>query len=320
LEKGDDRNPDVVILNTLPSLYERQGKAKFIGYFMTETSNFKNAGWASKINIMDQCIVPCWFNKESAFNSKVKIPINTVPIPITLNKFDREIPTHNIRNNFPDKFIFYTISEFTRRKNIETIIKAFHLEFGPNEPVELFIKTTPVGLDNPQKRISELIDNVKTGLKLYKNPARYKKENVFCSFASQEEMLSIHKSCDCFISASHGEAWDLPAMDALLAKKIVIASRYGGHLDYLDDKNSYLIDGQEDHCFGCLDTLRDMYVGTEKYFYPSVDSLRECMRKAYSESYRSVNLKKIQKAQTDLKKFSLEEVGGMYRKVLEKLC
>lgn len=318
LEKHSLNKPDVVILNTLPTLYEKTGSARVAGFYTVETDSFRQSGWAGKINILDTAIVPSYSCKEASLRSGVTKPIHTVPECVDLAVAKKEYPTHSVREGCgKDKFIFYTVGEWSVRKNIEDVIRAFHLEFSLTEPVELLIKTTPQGMENPQRFITERIDNVKRGLKLYRDVNRFKRENIICSFASEAEINSIHASSDCFVSSSHGEAWCLPAMDALAFGKLVIAPGYGGFTEYLTEKNSYVVTGREDYVYGCVDGMPNLYVGTEKYFYPSIDSLRQCMRSAFEK--KDLNKRKLEQARKDVQRFSIDAVGVKYKEVLEKI-
>jgi len=309
LAKRPIGKPDVIILNTLPFLYQRSS-AKTIGYYMSETDRL-TPGWSSSINLLDHAIVPCYTNKQASIASNVKIPISVIPLVNTVESV--EYPIHPVRKNFGnDKFIFYTVGEWTQRKNVEDIIRAFHLEFSPSEPVELLIKTTPQGMQNPAQFINETVERIKSGLGIYRDISRLKRENIICNYTNEDEINSIHSSCDCFVSASHGEAWCLPAFNALAFGNSVVVPNWGGFAEYCTEKNSYLVSGREDYVHDC-----EGYAGTSKYFYPSIESLRENMRKAYS--LKAVNLKKKQQAAIDMKKFSIENVGRQYKQVLEKV-
>jgi glycosyltransferase involved in cell wall biosynthesis len=316
LEERSSKNPDVVVLNTLPAFYERQGGAKYFGFYVAETSSFKPAGWQHKINLMDRAIVPNFFCQETSRRSEVKVPIHIVPQALDIHKFDVKYPVHPIRQANPNDFIFYTIGELTRRKNVEAILRAFHTEFSPNEPVQLFVKTTPTGLgDNPQQLINELVNKVKGGLKLYNSVDRYKKEFIIPSYASDEEINSIHQSCNCYVTASHGEAFNIPLAEAMAAGKIVVAPNHSG-MDYVTEKNAFVPRSYAATCFGAVDTISDLYTGREWWHDVDVDSLRKCMRDAFEK--RDLSRKKIEVAKKDIQKFSYQTVGKIYKETLQK--
>ncbi len=316
LLKRDCKNPDIVILNTLPPLYERQNSAKYCGYYVCETSNFKASGWSRNINLMDQALVPCFSNKQSSIDSGVTIPIHVVPQAVDLDKLKIVREPHSVRANNLDQFIFYTISELSKRKNIEAILKAFHTEFSPAEPVQLLLKLTPVGLDNPNQRITDMINNIKEGLKLYKNLNRYKREFVLCEFSSEEDVYKIHQSCDCYVTTSRGEAFNIPLAEAMASGKIIVSPNHTG-MDYINDKNAYVVNTYPQSCFGAVDTLRELYTSNETWREIDVYSLAKNMRSAYEK--KDLSLRKQQQAKKDIQKYSFESVGQIYKKTLEEI-
>lgn len=310
------KNPDIIILNTLPSMYERTASAKCVGYYVVETSNFINSGWQHKINLMNAGLVPCYHNKEASIRSGVKVPLHIVPEAVDINKYYKQYSIHPLSEQLKDKFIFLCVAEWTQRKNINAIIQAFHMEFAPSEPVELVIKTTPVGMSNPQQEINSRLETIKRSLKIYSNLDRYKRENILCGFLSEQDMGSLYKMANCYVNASRAEAFSIPTMDALGFGVPVVSPNHSG-MDYLTDKNAFIVQSMESPCFGALDTLPDLYSSAEHWNEPYLTSLMQNMRHVYTK--RSVALKKVQAGRETVKKYSLEAVGKIYRETLEKL-
>ena len=77
-------------------------------------------------------------------------------------------------------FVFYFVGEMIRRKNPVALLKAFHLEFTTDEPVELVIKGNLSGMseEESRKHIEEMCNQVKTNLKLYPDLSDYKEEKI----------------------------------------------------------------------------------------------------------------------------------------------
>lgn len=320
LEAKSDKNPDIVIQNILPAFARYYGNVKNIIYYQTETGNFKTIGWADEINIMDEAWVFCTYGRKAAKESGVKIPIDIVPMPIDTNKFAIEYPQNslNIRNEIgDDAFVFYTISEFTTRKNIETLLRAYHSEFAVEEPVHLLIKTTDAGYGpNIQNHIFGTIDKVKKDLRIYKDPARYKKELIICGHVSQEDLYGIHRTCNAFVTASHGEGWCMPCFDAMGFGNIIVAPRHSAFVDYLNDKNAYLVDCYEDNCYGANDTIQNLYSANDTWFEIPVKNLRNAMRNAY-EQRKAGAIKRAEQAKIDIQKFSYKNVGKIMKDLLK---
>jgi len=56
-------------------------------------------------------------------------------------------------------------------------------------------------------------------------------------------IAEIYKACDINFSATHTECWHLPSLEALASGIVNVVPRYGGQLDFCNDDNSLLIDG-----------------------------------------------------------------------------
>jgi glycosyltransferase involved in cell wall biosynthesis len=307
---------DIVIQNVLPHYTEYSGHfSKNIAYFMVETSNFNSSTWANHVNLLDEVWVPSTHNQSACRESNVVRPIKVIPTAVDLSQFDAPPPPLPLRDNFRDDFIFYTIGEFTSRKNMGALLKAFHLEFDKSESVQLMIKTSPTGLgQNPQETIQTFINNVKAGLKLSQKLDDYKQEIIICEHTSSSIIPSIHMTGDAFVSTSHGEAVCLPALDAMGYGRSVIAPRHTGFVEYLTDDCAWLVDTYEDSVFGAMDTFGDLLTGRESWYEIPVPVLRRAMRSAYmNKVLREI---KVENARKRIQDFSYEKVGKVMKEAL----
>ena len=129
------------------------------------------------------------------------------------------------------------------RKNIGVLIKSFLKAFSnvPNPPA-LVLKTNGANfsvLDRAQikKRIQEVKDMFE-GVEL---PNIYLIHGDF----TIDEMSTLynHPKIGAFITCTHGEGFGRPMLEASCCDLPVIASKWSGHLDFLTDSESMLIDG-----------------------------------------------------------------------------
>jgi glycosyltransferase involved in cell wall biosynthesis len=180
---------------------------KNIGFFVVETSNIKYTSWPGHLNLMDEIWVPCNSMIRDGFANGITKPMKLVPHTFDMEEYKKKYD----RLNLPvaNKFTFYFIGEFNRRKHISALIKAFHTEFSIEEPVELVLKVNKYGTSPEQlgNEIKSFCNSIKDGLKLYKDPSRYKPEIIITVDISREDMLRLHSTCDCFVAPSYGEAW-----------------------------------------------------------------------------------------------------------------
>jgi glycosyltransferase involved in cell wall biosynthesis len=283
LEKKSDKGCDFVIQHVLPHQMDFNGEfEKNIALYVTETSHCKNTNWPEQINFMDEAWVPNKYMAESfAKNSNISTPHRIVPHAFDMSKYQQEYEKTKIPE-LQDKFVFYYIGEINRRKNIATLLKAYHLEFGINEDVGIVLKAHIPGanISESENALQRLSDEVKKGLKLYGSGDHYNEEIFICDYLKEEQIMSLHGSFDCFVSATLGEAWGIPIFDAMAMGKTPICTDTGGPADFIDG-GGYLVESRKEPCFGMLETFDELYVGNEYWDAPNINELRKCMREAY---------------------------------------
>jgi len=216
-----------------------------------------------------------------AKNSNISTPHRIVPHAFDMSKYQQEYEKTKIPE-LQDKFVFYYIGEINRRKNIATLLKAYHLEFGINEDVGIVLKAHIPGanISESENALQRLSDEVKKGLKLYGSGDHYNEEIFICDYLKEEQIMSLHGSFDCFVSATLGEAWGIPIFDAMAMGKTPICTDTGGPADFIDG-GGYLVESRKEPCFGMLETFDELYVGNEYWDAPNINELRKCMREAY---------------------------------------
>ena len=297
LEEKDSFGSDVCIQHTLPHLMEYSTKFdKNIALYATETSNFIDSGWSRQINMMDEAWVINNQMAQASKNSGVEIPIKIVPHACDFSKFEKSHKKMNLpisRNNF-----------------------IFHTEFDPSEPVSIMIKSHKYGLtpDETAVQIRNMCNEIKTGLKKFLNIGDYKEDLIVTDFISDEDVYRIHNSCDCFVMPSYGEAWCIPAFDAMGFGKTPICTNIGGMADFIKDAG-FLVEGVMEPVCGMLDTFTDLFTGNEDWCSVSIQGLQECMRHVYENQDKLKNMKK-----TGLKQayeYSHKNIGNLIKGLLD---
>ena len=316
LETNSDKNCDVVIQHVLPHNMDFNGDiSKNIALYVTETDHCKNTSWPERIGLLDEAWVPNKFmaNKQ-AKNSHIATPHYVVPHAADMDKYQKDYEPLEFPF-FKDKFVFYYIGEMNRRKNLGALLKAFHLEFRPEEDVGLAIKAHIAGesAETSEQHLSELSSKVKQGLKLYNDESLYHKEVFICGYLSDEQIMKMHKTFDCFVSTSFGEAWGIPIFDAMAMGKTPICTDSGGPKDFLGG-GGYLVESRNENCFGVLDSFGELYVGNEQWSSPDINSVRKFMRKAFENQLD--RKKRSETGTNNAYKYSYANVGNLMAKIL----
>ena len=321
LEKKDSIGSDVCIQHVLPHMMDYNARfKKNIALYASETSNFKASNWARKINCLDEAWVINNQMVNAAKESGVNIPIKVVPHATDFSKFEsnhRKVDIPNIR----DTFTFYFVGEMNNRKNMAAFIRAFHLEFDPDEPVSILIKSNRYGMSSDEcaAEIKNVCDKIKTSLKKYANLEDYREDLIVTDYLGEQELYGLHRACDCFVMPSYGEAWSIPAFDAMGFGKTPICSNTGGMANYIGD-SGILIDGRWEPVSGMTDTFADLFTGEEDWYSVDVNQLRRAMRKIYTmksseqEEYSKMKRNGLVQAQ----KYSHENIGKLIKELLNE--
>jgi glycosyltransferase involved in cell wall biosynthesis len=311
-------NCDVCIQHVLPHYLVYSSKfKKNVCIYATETSNFISSGWSQYINLMDEAWVICNQQVEASRESGVIIPIKVVPHATDVEKYSKP----RVKMDLGGDFIFYTISEWNTRKNIPAIIRAFHSEFDPSEPVRLLIKTNSSHF-TPDKLAEEVLktcNKVKGDLRLYPNLSDYKGDYIQTNYLSEDELMNLHYSCDSFVTASYGEAWNYPCFDAMGFGKFPLSTNIGGMADFIQDEyTGRLIEGHKTLVSSVNDTLPNLFTGREKWTSISIPELQMEMRQSYifskDKEYQD-NVKRYSKIKVN--QYSYNQIGNLMKNNLE---
>ena len=315
LENKSSQGCDICIQHTLPHFMEYSNAfKKNIALYATETDNFIDSDWARRINMMDEAWVINNQMAEASSRSGVTIPIKVVPHATNFSKFER---TYN-KLEFPsskNNFVFYTVADWNKRKNIETFIRAFHTEFEADEPVSLLIKTGQQGVEPEQLaiKVRDMCNAVKTKVKKYNTIDEYKEDLIVTDFTSENELYRLHNSCDCFVMPSFGEAWCIPAFDAMGFGKTPICTNIGGMSDFIGNAG-FLVEGRMEPIYGMMNTLPNLFTPNENWCSIDIQGLMSAMRHVYESSEELKNMK-----QAGLKQayeYRYEKIGTLMKETI----
>jgi glycosyltransferase involved in cell wall biosynthesis len=162
------------------------------------------------------------------------------------------------------------------------------------------------------KHVNEICTNVKRELRIYRDIEQYHKEIIICDRLTNEQVMAIHKSCDCFVGPSHGEGWSIPAFDAMCFGKTPICSREGGPADFLEPDVGWLVDGVYSTCNHSDPAFPTLFTGREHWFVPSEDETKYAMRHYYNNRERIDRPLGLKTAQ----KFSYINIGNQIKEAL----
>jgi glycosyltransferase involved in cell wall biosynthesis len=175
-----------------------------------------------------------------------------------------------------DTFVFYSIFQWIERKNPLGLLMAYLTEFNADDNVALVLKTYRI---NPSRTEQEIIKKEIRGLKETLRLGNWPLVQFFGDLYPTEVIKGFHKRGDCMVLPHRGEGFGIPHAEAMSYGNPVIATRYGGNLEFMTDENSYLVNYQEAPVSGMI---FGNYHGHMVWADPDIMDLRHQMREVFT--------------------------------------
>ena len=212
-------------------LMERMPRTYRIAYWYWELEAVP-AYWAETALAVNEIWAATNFVAD-ALRKVAPVPVRTLFPGVRIGAFTpRSRRAFGLRCREEGRYAFlfsFHMDSVMERKNPFGLIRAFRRAFRPEEPVDLVLKTTSFGRHDAQ--VEEL-----------RAAAAGANIAVLDKVLTPEEILSLTDACDAYVSLHRSEGLGLGMAEAMLLGKPVIATRYSGNLDFMDDGNSLLVD------------------------------------------------------------------------------
>lgn len=161
--------------------------------------------------------------------------IHPVHHGIDLNVFNPSVqPT---RINSDKKFKFLCVAAPHYRKQLPALLDVYCKTFSSKDDVTLVLKTKIFKSDEKPKPFEV---DLNTKLLELRKTYGYEMAEITIFDQRLDNMASLYTACDAFALMTASEGWGMPFLEAMSCGLPVIAPRFGGQLDFLNDKNSIL--------------------------------------------------------------------------------
>ncbi|QOY62391.1 glycosyltransferase family 4 protein [Lysobacter sp. H21R4] len=235
---GDDLPHPISILFVNPDMLQPAlqhiGQARLqgrylIGCWFWELETVP-AEWLSAIQEVDEILVASKF-VEDAFRRVTDKPILRVPLPLSyVADSGLQRADFGLEEECFTFLCTFDFNSWIARKNPFAVVEAFRLAFAnKGDSVRLLIKTSN-GFRHPEKfhQLLALIN-------------RDRRIMVRDDIIDGDHVRALHRCCDAYISLHRAEGFGLGLAEMMLAGKPVIATRWSGNLEFMDDDNSCLV-------------------------------------------------------------------------------
>lgn len=277
--------------------------------------------WMPMMNQFDGILVPSRHNKEALRTSGVFVPIFIVPHGVNTRLYNPDNPKIGLGEH-QGKFVFVSVFTFQHRKNPELLLRAYWQEFSQNDRVLLIIKTSGFGQGESGDWIRSKILQYKKQLAL---PHKTAPLMLITKRVSDSALRRIYSSGNAFVLPTRGEGVGLPFLESIASGVPVITTAWGGQMDFLTRKNSFLVkyslrppssSMKGKHCI----SRKFSHLFAQKgqlWAEAELNSLRSQMRKAYENP--QLCKQKGQQSRQDALALSWDRSGRLMKQAIERI-
>jgi glycosyltransferase involved in cell wall biosynthesis len=233
-------------------------------------------GWSRRCNAMDEVWVPSEFNRATFTTAGVHADkLRVMRAGVDSQRFRPGLLPLTIPHT--RGFHFLSVTNLQPSSGTDILLSAYLNEFRLDEDVALILKISEQ-TDSAIEPLAELAFFIERqrGMKLEETLPIIVLDNEL----SYPDYPRLYASAQALVLPVRGQVCNRAILEALSSGLPVIATRWGGHLDFLNDTNSFLIgiDGLAPATFESEPNAGHFWAE------PRIDHLRHLMREVFSRS------------------------------------
>lgn len=295
----------IKIIQLTPNMFPPEiEKDKYnIGFFFWEVVGL-DPMWVWSCNQMDEIWTSSHDHAEVMRTFGVKVPIFVFPVPI--EEYDLSVKKSEL-------FRFYSVFQWTERKNPRSLIRSYFNAFKGNDKVELALKVYRSNFSHKER--GAIMDDIED-FKRMCPMKEYPKISLYLDEMSGEDIMKFHSEGNVFVSSHRGEGWGIPQAEAMSVGNPIISTNWGGIHKWLDNSCSWLIPFTWSNVRN-MDHIK--HYSTDN-LWASIDE--KALQSAMIEAYNNPSLVKSKGEKSRelvRKEFSMNTVGNLMKERLEKL-
>lgn len=312
---------DISFQIQLPNEWDINLAHKNIGITALVESDKCNPQWIDCCNKMSEIVVPSNFVKQTIDNTgSVTVPVHVIPESFMAEITDNNHLDLDLELETPFNFLMLgTITgnnPYNDRKNIFFTVKWLCEEFAGDKDVGIVIKANAgrgTKFDWPQVTgiFQKVIEEVRKG--------PYPKIYVINGMMEEDEIVSLYRNptIKAIVSATRGEGYGLPLLEAAACDLPVIATGFSGHMDFLG-KGKFI---KLDYKMGDVHETRvdgNIWIAGTKWAEVSEDDFKKKVRK-FRSSCEMPKQWAVELGKTIRDEYSPESVNQAYETKLGHL-
>jgi glycosyltransferase involved in cell wall biosynthesis len=277
LSKRDAQNINIIIQQTTPNEMEPKDGCFNVGIFCWETDRIPDL-WIQQLNKMDLILVPCEDNLLTVRKCGVLTPVEKIHYSCTTEEYDEEL-TPFVIPGASHAFKMLAICQYSKKKGIDPLLKAYLSEFREQDNTVLLLKTYfgPNDGQAETQKMAEILNVMKNALRLKKYP----KVQLIHEVLDFHDIKRLYATADLYCLPSRGEGWGVPHFNALGYGLPAIATRGTGPEEFITPECGWLVNSHLSPCIDMPHPHEFMYTAKDNWHEPQVCDLKRCMREAY---------------------------------------
>ncbi len=232
-------NSDISICLDYPPNYHRLKGSRKIALLVYESSRLPDKWVRSILRHIDLLVAPSRHNLkifEQSGISRDKLAL--APYGVNRSVF---MPTEKKRNR--EKFVFLSVGTPHVRKGFDVLLSAYLRAFTADDPVKLVLKLPFDSNAERKKRFpwenggtTKMVERMTYGFE--DSP----EIEVKIGEMPDQELVKLYQDSDLYVMPSRSEGFGLAVLEAFAAGCPAAVSGWGGHMDFCNCNNSFIID------------------------------------------------------------------------------
>lgn len=215
---------------------------------------------------------PSNYSRQAFVNSGIDFnKVQVIPNGIDPELFTPKGNKFKLNSNKKIKFLF--VGGTIARKGIDLLLKSYVDAFSNKDDVSLIIKdmggNTFYKGQTAQNMIKE-IQNVET----------YPEIEYINTELNEEEMISLYRACDVFVSTYRGEGFSMPTLEAMACGLPVVVTDGGATDDFVDNTFAWKIKSEK---VGINKLVKDInFAGEAHWLQPNMSDITKTLQDIYN--------------------------------------
>ncbi|MGH8122415.1 MAG: glycosyltransferase family 4 protein, partial [Rudaea sp.] len=214
-----------------------------------------------------------------------------------------DVPLEALGEPLANGFRFLHNSSCFPRKGVDALLAAYGRYFSGRSDVVLIIKTFP----NPHNDIAARVADFRAQF-----PAAPAVQ-LLRGDLSDGQMASLYANCQALVAPSRGEGFGLPLAEAMLRGIPVIATAYGGQMDFCSEETAYLVDYRFTYSQSHFEEPASIWVD------PDVDALGKAMLEVIDGDVGKRQSRTAKARELLMQRFTWDAVAGRQSRAIAEI-